>query len=123
MKNISDIISPEIMLQAKSAGSAEQLMEIAAANGTKITQEEAAQAFAALKPAKTGELSDDELDNVAGGACHSSEGWLIVYKGQSCEHFAGIDQNADKDCINCAYIDSNYFPAICKNTANMFNFR
>ena len=33
IKNISDIISPEIMMQAKSADSAEQLAEIAATFG------------------------------------------------------------------------------------------
>ena len=37
------------------------------------TEEEAKAYFEQLHP-KTGELSDDELDNVAGGGCHTKTG-------------------------------------------------
>ena len=58
-------ISKELLEKAKTAKSAEELLEMAKAENIEISAEEAAKAFAELN--KTGELSDDELDNVAGG--------------------------------------------------------
>ena len=51
--------------KAKTAKSAEELLAMAKIENIEISAEEAAKAFAELN--KTGELSDDELDNVAGG--------------------------------------------------------
>ena len=64
MKNLT----PEIIEKAKAAGSAEELLEIAKANNIEMTADEAKTYFAQLSP-KSGEISDDDLDNVAGGAC------------------------------------------------------
>ena len=61
-------ISPNLIEKAKTAKSAEELLEIAKANGVEMTEDEAATYFAQLNP-KSGELSDDDLDNVAGGGC------------------------------------------------------
>ena len=61
-------LTPEMIEKAKAAKSAEELLEIAKAGGVEITASEAATYFAQLNP-KSGELDDDELDNVAGGAC------------------------------------------------------
>ena len=58
-------ISKELLEKAKTAKSAEELLELAKAENINFTAEEAAKAFAELN--KTGELSDEELDNVAGG--------------------------------------------------------
>ena len=58
-------ISKELIEKAKTAKSAEELLAMAKAENINFTAEEAAKAFAELN--KTGELSDDELDNVAGG--------------------------------------------------------
>ena len=58
-------ISKELLKKAKTAKTAEELLEMAKAENIEISAEEAAKAFAELN--KTGELSDDELDNVAGG--------------------------------------------------------
>ena len=55
----------EMLEKAKTAKSAEELLEMAKAENIEISAEEAAKAFAELN--KTGELSDEELDNVAGG--------------------------------------------------------
>ena len=55
----------EILEKAKTAKSAEELLEMAKTEKIELTEEEAAKAFAELN--KTGELSDEELDNVAGG--------------------------------------------------------
>ena len=58
----------EMIEKAKVAKTAEELYEIAKANGVKLTANEAATYFAQLNP-KCGELDDDDLDSVAGGAC------------------------------------------------------
>ena len=60
-------ISKELIEKAKTAKSAEELLEMAKAENIELTEEEAAQAFAKMN--KNGELSDEELDNVAGGGC------------------------------------------------------
>ena len=58
-------ISNELLEKAKKAKSAEELLELSKAENIELTAEEAARYFAELH--KTGELSDEELDNVAGG--------------------------------------------------------
>ena len=63
-------ISKELLEKAKTAKSAEELLEMAKTENINFTAEEAAKAFAELN--KTGELSDEELDNVAGGGCGDS---------------------------------------------------
>ena len=63
-------ISKELIEKAKTAKSAEELLAMAKAENINFTAEEAAKAFAELN--KTGELSDEELDNVAGGGCGDS---------------------------------------------------
>ena len=62
----------EIIEKAKSAESVEELLEIAKANNVEITAEDASAYFAQLNP-RCGELNDDELDNVAGGGCSSTD--------------------------------------------------
>ena len=63
-------ITKELFEKAKTAKSAKELLAMAKAESVELTEEEAAKAFAELN--KTGELSDDELDNVAGGGCGDS---------------------------------------------------
>ena len=58
-------ISKELIEKAKTAKSAEELIEMAKAENIELNAEEAAQALAKMN--KNGELSDEELDNVAGG--------------------------------------------------------
>ena len=60
-------ISKELLEKAKTAKTAEELLAMAKAENIELTEEQAAKAFAELN--KTGELSDEELDNVAGGGC------------------------------------------------------
>ena len=57
--------SNEMIEKAKTAKSAEELLEMAKAENIELSAEQAAKAFAELN--KTGELSEDELDNVSGG--------------------------------------------------------
>lgn len=58
-------ISKELLKKAKTAKTAEELLAMAKEENIELTSEQAAMVFANLN--KTGELSDEELDNVAGG--------------------------------------------------------
>ncbi len=82
--------SKELLEQAKKASSAEELLAFAKENGVELTKEEADAYFAQIN--KSGELSDEELDNVAGGGCHNKDGRLVVTVWSSCDDFT---------CIKC----------------------
>ncbi len=64
-------ISKELIEKAKTAKTAEELLEMAKAEKVELSAEEAAKLFAELN--KTGELSDEELGNVDGGGYWSSK--------------------------------------------------
>ena len=70
MANIN--MNQELILKAKEASSAEELMALAKENGMEMTEEQAQAYFDVTH--KTGELADDELDNVAGGGCGGGGG-------------------------------------------------
>ena len=57
--------NPELIAKAKKAKSAEELLALAKENGIDLTEDEARTYFEQLNT--KGELSDDELDMVAGG--------------------------------------------------------
>ena len=63
-------ISKELLEKAKTAKTAEELLAMAKAENIELSAEQAAKAFAELN--KSGELSDEELDNVSGG-CGSGD--------------------------------------------------
>ena len=63
--------SKELLEKAKKAKSAEELLALAKEENVTLTAEEATKAFAELH--RTGELSDEELDNVSGGCGGSGE--------------------------------------------------
>ena len=75
----------ELLQKAKDAKSAEELLSFAKENGVELTEDEAAEYFAQMH--KSGELSDEELDNVAGGGCHKKDGRLIVTLMHSCDNY------------------------------------
>ena len=58
-------ISKELLEKGKTAKKAEELLAMAKAENIELSAEQAAKAFAELN--KSGELSDEELDNVSGG--------------------------------------------------------
>ena len=60
-------IDEELIAKAKQVNSVEELMALGRKNGYSVDEKEAEFYFKKLH--KTGELSDDELDNVAGGGC------------------------------------------------------
>ena len=78
--------SAGMIKKAKTAKTAEELYEIAKANGVEITEDEAKTYFAQLNP-KDGEIADDDLDGVAGGyACSSGKvgDTVRVISGETC---------------------------------------
>ena len=68
----------EFIAKPKQAKNPEELLALAKENGVELTEESAKAYFNQLNP-KTGELADDELDNVAGG-CQQNNGHLDKYK-------------------------------------------
>lgn len=76
----------ELIAKAKEAKTPEELMALAKENGMELTEETANAYFAKLHPT-TGELSDDELDNVAGGSCYAGDGRMVVSLGHVCDDF------------------------------------
>ena len=84
MKNLL----PDMIEKAKVAKTAEELYEIAKANGVEMTADEAATYFAQLNPT-SGELNDDDLDSVAGGACGNSDNSNAVKLGDTVNIISG----------------------------------
>ena len=111
MKNLT----PEMIEKARTAKSAEELLELAKANNVELTADEAATYFAQLG-SKSGELSDDDLDAVAGGGgCleYEPDPWQVgtkvrVINGISCKKCGGTDGFMEYNhcwyvaCPNCS---------------------
>ena len=57
-----------MMEKTKNAKNAEELLALAKENGVAMSEEEAQMYYAQLNPT-SGELSDNDLDAVAGGGC------------------------------------------------------
>ena len=123
-------MNKELLKKAKTAKSPEELIDIAKENGTELTEESAKAYFELLHP-KTGEISDDELENVSGGGCHRKDGRLIVTVANSCGFWSckkcesGSNGWACKRCglvavcDNCRYCSYQKGLWICENDANI----
>ena len=106
MKNFT----PEMIEKAKAAKSAEELLEVAKAGGIEMTADEAATYFAQLNP-QSGELNDDDLDSVAGGASGCSadddfieDGTMVrVINGDKCPKCGGTVGKYQHAAFNCPY--------------------
>ncbi len=75
----------ELILKAKEAKNAEELLALAEENGVKLTEENAKAYFERLN--QSGELSDDDLDNVSGGACYTDDNYLWVTMLNGCKYW------------------------------------
>ena len=116
------IFNAEMIEKAKTARSAEELLEIAKANGVEMTADEAATYFAQLNP-KCGKLDDDDLDNVSGGCGtqytpkfavgdHVLERGLIVCDTKhpyTCSSYYWVVES-----INFQYADAHDIEYICQ---------
>ena len=69
----NEIMEKEILKKLRAAKSPEEFLDIAKANGTELTAEQAKAGYDRL--CGSGELSDDDLDKIAGGA--ADEEWYI----------------------------------------------
>ena len=112
MKNLN----AEMIEKAKAAKSAEELLELAKANNVDMTEDEAKTYFAQLNP-KSGELDDDDLDNVSGGSCYAGDGRMIVTLGYVCPEI-NLPHSGCPNCktkFMCGNPSSNYiYCGTCK---------
>lgn len=100
-------MNTELVAKAKKAKTPEELMALAKENNIEMTEETAKTFFEQLKP-KTGELTDDELDNVAGGACYSDDGYLKTTIGYRCKYYEEFyASGVNGTCCKCLYWDQN----------------
>ena len=77
----------ELLEKAKAAKSPEEIQALAKENGMEDFSVDSAKAYYEQFH-KEGELLDEELDNVAGGACYIDDGRMVTTVCHDCEHFA-----------------------------------
>ena len=97
----------ELIAKAKEAKTPEELMALAKEKGVEMTAEKAQVYFDQLHP-KTGELSDEELDNVAGGGCYANDGYLLTTIVHKCKYYEETEKNpygVKGTCCRCKYWD------------------
>ena len=96
-------IKKELLEKARQAKSPEELAALAKENGIELSSEQAAAYFAKLGSEDNG-LSDDELDNVAGGGCGSEE---VDYRikvcptGKGCIYYVCAACGKSADSCSC----------------------
>ena len=131
----------DMIAKGAQAQSAQELKELAAKEDWQMSDEEAASYFEELKELtsekKTGELNDDELDNVSGGGCYKGKR-LVVTTMHSCMEWSckcGNPSNMTpaelvnlarcpkcrrgKTCGNCKYCSYEKGLWLCNNPKNM----
>ncbi len=81
--------TPEQIEKARAAKSPEELLSLAKENGLELSAEQANAYFEKLN--RSGELSDDELSNVAGGGCSTKAREVSPY--DSCPKWRCKDCN------------------------------
>ena len=95
-------MTEEQIQKARTAGSAEELLEMAKAEGIELTLEQAQESFTQLNPPQ-GELADEELSNVAGGGCGTAIGtheYTVVTSCHRCGRYVtGYWENSDGEVM------------------------
>ena len=125
--------TPELIEKAKEAKTPDELMALAKENDMEMT-EESAEAYYNLLHPQNGEISDDELDNVAGGGCHNG-GRLVVSVMHYCDEWRCKDDGSQCDidgimvncntcrvaayCFSCKYCTYEKGLWLCNNPVNM----
>lgn len=130
----------EIIEKGKTANTVEELKELAKQDEWDMSDEEANAYFEELQKYKTqstGELSDDELDDVSGGGCYKGKR-LVVTTMHSCMEWSCKCGNPSsmtpgelvnlgrcpkcrrgKTCGNCKYCSYEKGLWLCNNPKNM----
>ncbi|MDE5883552.1 MAG: hypothetical protein K2H29_00490 [Oscillospiraceae bacterium] len=129
--------TPELLGKARQTQSVAELIALAETNGITITQDEAENYFTQLQEScnQSGELSDDELDNVSGGGCYYGDGRLVVTCCYYCKHFkckvCGEEFSPkftelhrctgglfSSQCAQCAYKSNKGMRMLCNHPEN-----
>ena len=126
-------LSEELIAKAKGTKTPEELAALAKESSIDLTEEEAKAYFEQLHP-KTGELADEELDNVSGGGCHNG-GRLVVSVMHYCDEWRCKDDGSQCDiddilvrcntcgvaayCHSCQYCTYEKGLWLCNNPVNM----
>ena len=126
-------MSKELLAKAKEAKTPEELMAFAKENNMEMTEESAKAYFEQVHP-KTGEITDEELDNVSGGGCHNG-GRLVVSVMHCCDEWRCKDDGSqyyeygimvccntcgvDAYCRSCQYCTYEKGLWLCNNPVNM----
>ena len=126
-------LNKELLAKAKNAKTPEELIALANENGMEMT-EESAEAYYNLLHPQNGEVSDDELGNVAGGGCHNG-GKLVVSVMHYCDEWRCKDDGSQCDidgilvncntcrvaayCFSCKYCSYEKGLWLCNNPVNM----
>ena len=100
-------LSNDLIAKAKQAKTAEELLTLVKESGMEMTEESAKAYFEQLS-SKTGELADDELDNVSGGACGTTyyeacmaNSYCSDYICSRCGSRGIIVRNGELRCSGC----------------------
>ena len=106
------LVSQELLEKAAQAQNVEELLALAKEAGIELAEEDAAMFLAGKDGAENGEISDEELDNVAGGSrCRGGRLYssdppydLIVTVGNSCKLWVSRRESGGgpRTCFNCA---------------------
>ena len=120
-------LNEELIAKAKGTKTPEELAALAKESSIDLTEEEAKAYFEQLHP-KTGELSDDELDNVSGGACYGRDDCLMTTIAYGCRYYepATTKNGVSGTCGACRYWDRTYrsgleifgMPLLCVHPKN-----
>ena len=97
-------MNEELIAKAKEAKSAEELLAMAKESGVPITEELAKECFDRMHT--TGELADDELDQVGGGcggggSVPSNAKVINDSLIESCDHYVHADGWLENRCCLC----------------------
>lgn len=88
-------IDDELFAKARAAANEEELVALAAEAGVELTREQAQDVYGRLHT--SGELTDDELDDVAGG-CGSGEDRYCPKCGSKLGHATGKGEYVCRKC-------------------------
>ena len=97
----------ELLEKVKAAKSVEEIIEISKETGKEIAAEEAKKLYDESR--KAGELSDEDLEAVAGGGCRTEDGVLIVSPFYGC----GQSDSFFKTCTGCSHCGYHQAAMVC----------